>query len=224
MKRIALGVSTALVLVACSSSDGPTAATDAGADNTNAVYLTKVVSFAPGACAGFGADEMPRVVLGPPEGAGNAKGSLDVVSLGDGGTIVVSLEPNAIVDGPGIDFIVYENAFYPGGNPANPPYAEPGEVSVSDDGVSWKTFPCTATAPPWGACAGWHPVQPAATTACDPANGGDPFDLADVGVHQARFLRIVDKTQGQSCSATSGPNTNGFDLDAVGAIHSKLVE
>ena len=80
-------------------------------------------------------------------------------------------------------------------------------MSVSDDGVTWTTFPCTATQPPWGACAGWHPVQPAATTACDPANGGDPYDLADVGVVQARFVRIVDKTQGQTCDPDTGPNT-----------------
>lgn len=261
MKRALFVLTTTLVVVACSSSDGTTASdagapsidltkpttptpeagtsepvsdagthaeastdSDAAGDNTTAEYLTKVVSFTPGACAGFGADQMPDIVLGPPKGAGDSKGSFDVVSLGTGGTIIVSLEPNAIVDRPGIDFIVYENAFYPGGNPANAPYAEPGEVSVSDDGVTWTAFPCTATAPPWGACAGWHPVEPAATTACDPANGGDPYDLADIGVAQARFIRIVDKTQNQPCSPDTGPNTNGFDLDAIGAIHSKAVE
>lgn len=232
MKRVA---GLCLALVACSSSSGsdrdgdagidlnPPAVADAGSENVSAQYVTKVVSFTPGPCAGFGADRMPGIVLGPPKGAGNGSGSLDVVSLGTGGTIIVSLEPNAIVDGPGVDFIVYENAFFLGGNPARDPFAEPGEVSVSDDGVTWTPFPCTATAPPWGECAGWHAVQPAATESCDPANGGDPFDLADIGVHQARFVRIVDKTKNQACSGDT-PNTDGFDLDAIGAIHSKNVE
>ena len=95
---------------------GATSDDDAASDNVTAEYLTKVVSFTPGTCAGFGSDQMPGIVLGPPKGGGNAKGGLDVVSLGTGGTIIVSLEPNAIVDRPGVDFIVYENAFYPGGN------------------------------------------------------------------------------------------------------------
>jgi len=91
-----------------------------------------------------------------------------VVSLGCGGSIIVSFSPNAIVDGPGVDFTVFENPFWIGGN-SNDVYAEPGEVSVSDDGTTWHTFPCTPTIdpyastgtgvdPPYGQCAGWHIV------------------------------------------------------------------
>ena len=54
---------------------------------------------------------MPDIVLGPPVGGGALAGSLDVVSLGFSGEIVLCFEPNAIVDGPGADFIVFENAF-----------------------------------------------------------------------------------------------------------------
>ena len=43
--------------------------------------------------------------------------------------------------------------------------------------------------------------------------GGDPFDLADVGLSEVRFIRITDLTgEGQSPIA-------GFDLDAVGLIN-----
>ena len=45
------------------------------------------------------------------------------------------------------------------------------------------------------------------------------FDLADVGLMRAKFVRIVDKTTGESCTS-QGPNTYGFDLDAIAAVHS----
>jgi hypothetical protein len=184
-------------------------------------FVTKVVSFDAGACGGFGATRMPDVVFGPPVGAGDGEGGLDVVSLGVGGEIVVSFEPNAIVDGPGTDFLVFENAFFYG---AGNIFADPGEVSVSDDGVTWATFPCTATAAPYGACAGWHPVYSNPENGINPfdptAAGGDPFDLAAVGVARARFVRIRDKSA-QSCpAAPPRPNTDGFDLDAISIVNA----
>ena len=63
---------------------------------------------------------MPGIVEGPPVGGGTDHGSTDVVSLGSGGSIVVSFAPNAIVDGPGADFIVFENPFWIGGDSSNP--------------------------------------------------------------------------------------------------------
>ncbi len=187
-------------------------------------FITKVVSFTPGACAGFGGARMPDVVFGPPVGAGDTEGGLDVVSLGVGGEIVVSFEPNTIIDGPGVDLIVFENAFSYGG--AHRIFADPGEVSVSDDGVTWATFPCTATAAPYGACAGWHPVYASPANGISPfdpvAAGGDPFDLADVGVARARFVRIRDRSA-QSCpAAPPRPNTDGFDLDAIAIVHAAV--
>jgi hypothetical protein len=187
-------------------------------------FVTKVVSFTPGGCAGFGASEMPDIVLGPPVGAGSLQGSLDVVSLGIGGEIVLSFEPNAIVDGPGPDFIVFENAFYAGGD-ATQPSADPGEVSVSEDGVTWVTFPCEpGSAAPYGACAGWRPVYSAPGNGISPFDvehaGGDPYDLADVGVKTARFVRIRDKSSGACDGPPPRPNNSGFDLDAVAIVHA----
>src|SRR5262245_31714466 len=71
-------------------------------------FITRVVSFTPGRNAGFGQDRMPGIVYGPPMGTGDLFGSLDVVSLGDQGEIIVELG-HYIVDGPGPDFIVFEN-------------------------------------------------------------------------------------------------------------------
>jgi hypothetical protein len=186
-------------------------------------FASGVVSFEPGECGGFGLPELPEIVLGPPVGGGTLLGGLDVVSLGRGGSIVLSFAPTEIVDGPGADFVVFENAFFAGGDPSQP-FAELAEVSVSEDGQTWKTFPCTATEYPYGQCAGWRPVRSSPGNGISPLDpevaGGDPFDLADVGLSRAKFVRIVDKGT-QACSPPpAGANNGGFDLDAVAVIHT----
>jgi len=217
------------LVVVCTGCGGAAIAPDAGQDASVDVvvsdagaFVTGVVSFEAGPCSGYGAAEMPQVVEGPPVGGGTSQGPTDVVSLGVGGSIVLSFAPNAIVDGPGVDFVVFENAFDVAGNP-NDVYAEPGEVSVSDDGVTWSTYPCAATAgnPPYGQCAGWHPVtSPPAAPTDWPACGGDGFDLADLGVSHARYVRIVDHS-GETCDAQQPIKNAGFDLDAVVILHSQ---
>ncbi|WP_437731910.1 hypothetical protein [Sorangium sp. So ce1335] len=177
-------------------------------------FATRVVSACLGAGQGFGQDRFPDIVLGPPRGGGCCGGSLDVLSLGDGGSIVVAFDGNAIVDGPGADFLVFENAFAPGGDAANV-FAELATVEVSEDGVAWSAFPCAAERAPYDGCAGWHPVHanPGENDIdpLDPSSaGGDPFDLADVGVSLARFVRITDRA--------GTPDV--FDLDAVGIVHA----
>lgn len=192
-------------------------------------FATRVVSFTPGACAGFGASSMPGIVLGPPDGRGAGEGSFDVVSLGIGGEIVLSVEPNAIVDGPGPDFIVFENAFYASGDPTRPAF-DPGEVSVSEDGVTWTSFGCDpavdggATTGQYGPCAGWHPVYSARDNAISPvdptAAGGDPYDLATLGLSRVRFVRVKDRSS-QTCDGDPRPNNLGFDLDAIAIINAE---
>ena len=186
-------------------------------------FATAVVSFTPGPCAGFGIPGMPKVIQGPPVGAGDALGGTDVVSLGEKGEIVVTFGENAIVDAPGPDFIVFENPFFAAGDPQKP-NAELAEVSVSDDGTTWTAFPCArASAPPYGTCAGWRPVYSApgnGISPFDPASaGGDAFDLADVGVARARFVRIRDMGS-TACDAQTKPTNTGFDLDAVAILHA----
>ncbi len=172
-------------------------------------------SFAPGPGAGFGQERFPEVVYGPPHGGGDHGGSTDVLSLGEGGVIVVGFGGNSIVDGAGADFIVFENAFLAGGKP----FKELAEISVSEDGVAWTAFPCKQDALPYDGCAGWHPVYSSPSNGISPSDpaaaGGDAFDLATIGVKEARFIKIVD------LHTTAGlDGTTGFDLDAVAIVHA----
>lgn len=180
-------------------------------------YASRVVSYTKGEKGGFNEDKLPGIVLGPPSGGGCCAGSLDVLSLGDGGEIVLGFD-QAIVDGEGPDFVVFENPFEPSGEPASV-VAEPAEVSVSEDGVAWTPFPCTARAYPYGTCAGWRPVYATAESPIDPREpdraGGDAFDLAAIGVKRARFVRIRDMNTKYPAAAP----TAGFDLDGVAVLH-----
>lgn len=182
-------------------------------------YATGVVRFAPGPNAGFGSERFPGNVLGPPRGQGTLAGSLDVLSLGLGGEIVLDLGASAIVDGEGPDFIVFENPFWPGGDRRSV-FAELGEVSVSEDSQTWATFPCDPSGTGDGRyprCAGWTPTlayDAFAIVPLDPMRtGGDAFDLGELSVRRARYVRIRDlATRGES-------DTAGFDLDAIGVVH-----
>ncbi|MDB5215818.1 MAG: Cell surface protein [Myxococcaceae bacterium] len=206
--------------------DGGFAAPEGGVIRADR-FVTQVVSVTYGDCAGFGLTSMPDVVLGPPVGAGASSGGFDVVSLGYKGEIVLGFGDNAIVDGPGVDFIVFENAFYVGGDASKGIAADLAEVSVSDDGMTWTAFPCMPGASaPYGSCAGWHAVYAApgnGISPVDPAHaGGDPYDLADLGLASARFVRIRDL--GSTACATdpaSKATNNGFDLDAVAIVNAK---
>ena len=169
-------------------------------------------SFGPG--QDVGQDEFPEPLLGPPLGGGTAGGSVDVVSLGESGSVTLEFADNYIIDESGPDFLVFENPFLIGGDPENP-YAELGEVAVSQDGDAWLTFPCERRSYPYGSCAGWHPVlagdEEIAGGHPDAEDwGGDPFDLADVGLAWARYVRVTDVDDGSA---------KVFDLDALAIIH-----
>jgi hypothetical protein len=226
LTRRVVALLSLVVLVGCGSEDSSPAAPGGEAPGSGtegeAVYASSVDSFELGANAGYNEDRLPDVVLGPPRGGGAFKGSLDVLSLGSGGQIVLGFGDRVIVDGPGADFVVFENAFWPEGDPRQV-FAELGEVSVSEDGVAWQTFDCDTGGDGDGnfpGCAGVTPTleyDAEALVPLDPEqSGGDAFDLAEVGVARARFVRIVDL----ETLAPAG-NASGFDLDAVGAIHTK---
>jgi hypothetical protein len=207
--------------------DGGFAAPEGGVIRADR-FVTQVVSATYGDCAGFGLPSMPDVVLGPPVGAGASAGGLDVVSLGFEGEIVLGFGDNAIVDGPGVDFIVFENAFYVGGDATRGIAKDLAEVSVSDDGVTWTPFPCMPGASaPYGACAGWHAVYAApgnGISPVDPAQaGGDPYDLADLGLARVRFVKIRD-LGGTPCASdpASKATNDGFDLDAVAIVNAAI--
>jgi len=179
-------------------------------------HAVSVVSFSAGSGSGFGMASLPDIVLGPPQGAGNVRGSVHVLSLGRNGEIVLNLGDCALVDGEGVDLIVFENAFLISGDPENP-YAELGAVAVSEDGVTFVEFPCSGGGFPFTGCAGWNPVYSSPSNGISPfdaANaGGDHFDLADIGVELAHYVRIRDL-------GTAGFGTSvGFDLDAISVVN-----
>ena len=216
--------------VVLASLDAAVDATDAEAGAPGG-FITGVVSFDPGPCAGYGGDDVLGSVEGPPQGGGASMGSTSVVSLGNGGTIVVSFAPDSIIDGPGTDFIVFENTFIYDGVRRD---AEPGEVSVSEDGVHWTTFPCSDTSMNepdggWGAteCAGLNPVYSNPDNDISPTDvakaGGDDFDLARIGVTSAKYVRIRSVVTGESCpDGGDGIGKNGFDLDAIAIVNGSM--
>src|SRR5262249_12078426 len=122
-------------------------------------FVDAVVAYTVGAGGGANEDRLPGIVLGPPRGAGAFQGSTDTFSLGLGGSIVLAFADNLVVHGPGPDFPVFEHAFLIRADTPQPPYAEPGAVSVSADGVHWTAFPCAIDRPPYyPGCAGVYPV------------------------------------------------------------------
>lgn len=208
------GLAVVGLLVGC----GP-----AGHSSRGEPFVGEVVEYSPTDSGGFGAENFPDVVLGPPRGGGQSSGSTDVLSLGCGGSIILGFDEPGITDGPGPDFIVFENAFVP--SSGGEPFVEPGEVSVSVDGEDWTVFPCIVTGEqaPAG-CAGVTPVITHPDNSISPtdpdAAGGDAFDLADVGLDRVLYVRIVDRTEeyyGSRIWCT--PPKGGFDLDAVSVVH-----
>jgi hypothetical protein len=185
-------------------------------------FATEVVGFEPAEGATFGGESMPDIVLGPPEGGGASIGSLDVVSLGCGGSIVLRFDP-PIPDVPASpDFLVFENPVI---TPTGTVFAEPGHVSVSVDGESFVEFPCLPEPSPPIGCAGVTPVLSSSSNgldATDPAiAGGDAYDLADIDLAEAGFVRIIDRSaENPGASVWCGGSSAGFDLDSVAVVGS----
>lgn len=175
-------------------------------------FADELVAFEPGEGAGYGQESLPSVVLGPPEGQGDQAGSEDVVSLGTGGQIVLCFSDGVAVDGDGPDLLVFENPFVG--------WLETGAVAASEDGVTWSEWPCDPSDVEGGypGCAGTHPVYSRPDNGIDPtdpaAAGGDPFDLADLGLASASCVRIRDT----GTNPTAEP-TGGFDLDALAVVN-----
>jgi hypothetical protein len=181
-------------------------------------------------------------------------GSTDVLNIGLGGSVTVEFVDNTIYDGPGPDFTVFENAFYIGGSfdevYLEPGYVEvsddgavfvrfPCDYIVQDPPLENDPRPAH-----YVGFAGIHPVFSNSTNGISPldpaVSGGDTFDLADVAVEAAaagvdiqniHFIRISDvyvkqgkDSEGDIIPGTNYPTPNGFDLDAIAALHSRAVE
>ncbi len=117
--------------------------TPALADATTDCFADRVAAYRVGTVSAPPATNswQPGIVLGPPGDATPSTGSLSVMSLGHGGQIVLEFVDNVVVDGPGPDFILFENPFFCSAVPLSSSdswsvNAEPGIVEVSEAGCS----------------------------------------------------------------------------------------
>jgi hypothetical protein len=177
-------------------------------------WVSAVVDYRFGTSQTFGqsSEYFPANVIGPVSVVSslNAPSSspTDIVSIGKGGYITVTFE-SPILDGPGADFIVFENPFlYAGGQV----FDEWLRVEASADGDTWYAFPYdTITGEGF---AGRTPTAPAPADYRNPAtSGGDAFDIALLGLDTVRYIRLWDATEYQT------PDRLAAELDAVVAIH-----
>jgi molybdopterin-guanine dinucleotide biosynthesis protein len=166
-------------------------------------------------------------------------GTNGTVSLGDGGTAILTFEP-PITNGLGYDFAVFENAFLEG-------FLELAFVEVSSDGTNFFRFPPTSYLPNTTQIGAFDPIS-------DPtkinnlagkyrATFGTPFDVEELSNHPnlninaITHLKIIDvvgsinpayATYDQYNNPINDPfptpfESSGFDLDAVGVIHQQAV-
>ncbi len=210
-----------------------------GSLSAQSPFATSVVSYVQGTGGGI---FVQQNILGGPLGGGLGSGSLDVLTLGEGGSVVLGFDV-ALRDGPGADLAVFENGFTFG---AGQVFAELGFVEVSSNGVDFARFPSAFAPPaaggtPMGTFAGLGGGMPVvANVSVDPESpfdcahaGGEALDLADlagdplvtggqVDLQDVRFVRLVDVTPGstdsQGTPIASGAS-GGVDFDAVAALH-----
>ncbi len=227
-------------------------------------YIQQVIEIGYGTDAGFGQPFLPDSVLGPPAGEGDFSSQSDpreLISLGDGGWIIVKMA-RKIEDGPGVDFIIYENLYYWDGDYTNA-YTEAAVVDVSQDGETWVRFDfdfvIDGPTGPHGLpdtvpenFNGFAGIEPTFAS-CDPnyngdfsdminpldpeIGGGDQFDLSEVGLEWAAYIRITDTGHkernpgsemydGDGDLIGDGGNLldvfegiQGFDLDAIAVVN-----
>ena len=184
--------------------------------------IDTVISFIPGSGQNTGqsSDYFPQNIFGLPSPNANentpASSPDEVLSLGLGGEIVVGFKDSYLYDGDGPDFTVFENAFI---NPINGKvFAEPGVVSVSEDGINFIEFPYDFQT--LAGCAGTNPTNGSQDPFDPSVSGGNSFDLHTIGLNRIKYIKIKDITD----KILENPNhkfydpiLSGFDLDAITA-------
>ncbi|MBK1832462.1 PEP-CTERM sorting domain-containing protein [Roseibacillus ishigakijimensis] len=176
-------------------------------------WASEVVSYQVGAevSASF---QTPENALGP------VGGYSSIVTLGRGGSIVLGFA-QPIGDGEGPDFAVFENSF-------SDTFLELAYVEVSVDGVHFMRFASDSlTAAPVPAFGSVDATNITGLAGKYRAGYGTPFDLAELGLAQVSFVRLVDVVgDGLSLDSSEDPiydpypttGSAGFDLDGVGVL------
>lgn len=132
-----------------------------------------------------------------------------VLSLGHGGELMLKVAKEGYVKNePGFDFAVYENALSVAG--VGIIFQEFALIGVSDrpDENSFKWFDCRPEQQVLRGCIGAVPTS----------EGGDKFDLSDVGMDRISYIWIKDT--GKNKNLPSKWPTEGADLDAVRLYHA----
>jgi hypothetical protein len=177
----------------------------------------------------------PEVALGPVAGVD----TLDVVALGDGGSITLWFE-SGIADGPGDDFAVFENSFFN----LEGLFAELAFVEVSSNGTDFARFdPVTLVADPIWSFGSLDPTDVHNLAGKHPMGQGTGFDLAELEQHplvsgdlldlaDVRYVRLVDVVGNGSTFDAQSPAhpvwdpyptpfpAGGFDVQGVGVLHA----
>lgn len=184
----------------------------------------------------IGDTSLGKVFIGDP---GNVPGPADgtsIISLGDGGQAIVSFNPT-IGDGPGFDFAVFENSF-------SDNFLELAFVEVSSDGVNFFRFPATSNLPTDTQFGPFDDISDASKidnlAGKYRAGFGTPFDLQQLAgtpglditaITHVRVLDVIGSldpnfaTYDQFGTAINDPYptgfpSGGFDLEAIGVIHT----
>lgn len=164
----------------------------------------------------------------------------EVVSLGDSGIATIRFA-QALYNGTGADFAVFENGFQ---NPVNPEeaYLELAFVEVSSDGEHFFRFPATSNTPLTSQVKGVGDYMNARLVnnlaGKYTAQNGTPFDLEELKgisgldinhITHVRIIDVVGSVGAHHSTDHSGQLINdpyptpflsgGFDLDAVAAIN-----
>ncbi len=182
-------------------------------------WADSVILFAHGDGQWFGQDGFPSVVLGSPDTSATPSApSMDVLSLGKFGFIILQFRDSVVVDGPGDDLVIFENVFITSADSSDTSaFVEPAYVFLSKDGRFFFMYPFdTSDANPynWTGLAGIKPTNYGADTTNPDVWMGDRFDISAVGLDTVRFVLIADAMDLCPSSLCSG-----FDLDAAGCIN-----
>ena len=162
-----------------------------------------------------------------------------VISLGDKGEITLQFE-YPISDGNGFDFAVFENSF-------NNTFLELAFVEVSSDGSRFVRFPATSLSQnsvQFGNDASMNPTFLNNLAGKYRGSYGTPFDLNElkdslgIDLERITYIKLIDVVGSidPKFGSRDGKNnfindpyptpypSGGFDLDAVGVIHSNTLD
>lgn len=172
----------------------------------------------------------------------NAMGAADgtIVSLGDSGVAVIQFS-NPIMNGPGADFVVFENGFNVS---TNNDFVELAFVEVSSDGVHFVRFPAVSKTNFTSQVGSYATMDMSLVynlAGKYVGNYGTPFNLDDLpestlldksNITHVKIIDVIGSIYGIVSKDSLGNIVNdpyatnfasgGFDLDAVGVIHQNI--